>query len=82
MVELKLNSPLIPFFFPSSSFAPILRLISGCDVTAIHHWATWALANLCNVDGKYIWWLKRCSRRCSRFNIHDFRFKDVDDYEG
>lgn len=34
------------------SFAPILRLISGCDVTAIHHWATWALANLCNVDAE------------------------------
>lgn len=32
------------------SFAPILRLISGCDTTAIHHWATWALANLCTID--------------------------------
>jgi len=32
------------------SFAPILKLISGCDTPAIHHWATWALANLCNVD--------------------------------
>jgi len=32
------------------SFAPILRLISGCDSPAIHYWATWALANLCNVD--------------------------------
>lgn len=36
------------------SFAPILKLISGCDSPEIHYWATWALANLCNVDpGKY-----------------------------
>ncbi|CAH3037645.1 unnamed protein product [Pocillopora meandrina] len=32
------------------SFAPILKLISGCDTPEIHYWATWALANLCNVD--------------------------------
>lgn len=35
-----------------SSFAPILKLISGCDTPEIHYWATWALANLCNVDRK------------------------------
>lgn len=34
------------------SFAPILKLISGCDTPEIHYWATWALANLCNVDRK------------------------------
>ncbi|XP_022789146.1 protein zer-1 homolog isoform X2 [Stylophora pistillata] len=32
------------------SFAPILKLISGCDTPEIHYWATWALANLCNVE--------------------------------
>lgn len=40
-------------FLFQSSFSPILKLIAGCDIPAIHHWSTWALANLCNVDGKY-----------------------------
>ncbi|KAK2565933.1 Protein zer-1-like protein [Acropora cervicornis] len=34
------------------SFSPILKLIAGCDIPAIHHWSTWALANLCNVDAE------------------------------
>ncbi|XP_048586884.1 protein zer-1 homolog isoform X2 [Nematostella vectensis] len=32
------------------SFGPILRLIPKYETPAIQHWATWALANLCNVD--------------------------------
>jgi len=45
---------LISFIFLCRSFAPILKLISGCDTPAIHHWATWALANLCNVDREFV----------------------------
>lgn len=46
------------------SFAPILKLISGCDVTAIHHWSTWALANLCNVDAE-----KYCKLVCNEDGV-------------
>lgn len=51
--------------FTRSSFAPILKLISGCDITAVHHWATWALANLCNVDGKLVSLWNSCYSRPS-----------------
>ena len=50
----KFKVALISFVFLFRSFAPILRLISGCDSPAIHYWATWALANLCNVDRKFV----------------------------